>query len=437
MLETLKGKKTYAVAAIFAAVEFLRVLGYLTDEAAKSIQAALIAAGAMTMRSAIAEIHPEGEKPAATGGGSKIITTSAPISQQQTDWIRTLLVGVVGALAGSQFTPQPVDPVIIEIEKPSDPAKEPPTKKEKPQKLEFSDTSFVYFQPSPKLAGPSEVSVGELVEITSDAPADAAVMFDAISPDDLDFRTYEDGRVFVCSSCCNGGKIVVSCITIQLVTGKIKATKTRHTVTVIDPTPPVQPTATLEATPDKISKGQSSILNWLTSGANTIKLQGVPVAPSGTQTVSPDKSTSYLLEAANGPAIAAAQRLVTVTDLPPPSPPPIAELGFRIMVIEDLLERPKLPPEQLNIILSTAPGSFLQFVNKNAVRDSRGYADIRYVGTMDDLSEDKPYWKAAYELPRTSLPWLIASNGKRGYSGPLPKTLSEALAIVQPLIGGE
>ena len=66
--------------------------------------------------------------------------------------------------------------------------------------------------------------------------------------------------------------------------------------------PPPQPkpvTATLSANPTSIQKGQSSTLTWNTENADNVTLNGTKVDPSGSQSVTPAKSTDYHL-VANG-----------------------------------------------------------------------------------------------------------------------------------------
>ena len=61
--------------------------------------------------------------------------------------------------------------------------------------------------------------------------------------------------------------------------------------------PPVTiapPTATITADPLAINLGQSVVLNWRTSGASVVTIDGIgQVNPVGTQTVSPSNSTNF------------------------------------------------------------------------------------------------------------------------------------------------
>jgi peptidoglycan-associated lipoprotein len=62
--------------------------------------------------------------------------------------------------------------------------------------------------------------------------------------------------------------------------------------------PPPAPTATLTADPLAIDLGQSVVLNWRTTNATTVTIDGIGDVPAnGTQTVSPSNSTNFHLTA--------------------------------------------------------------------------------------------------------------------------------------------
>lgn len=67
------------------------------------------------------------------------------------------------------------------------------------------------------------------------------------------------------------------------------------------PPPPAvgpAPTATLNAEPTAIDLGQSVVLNWRTTNATSVSIDGIgDVAVNGTQTVSPSSSTNFHLTA--------------------------------------------------------------------------------------------------------------------------------------------
>ncbi len=86
-----------------------------------------------------------------------------------------------------------------------------------------------------------------------------------------------------------------------LLAGSIAGCKHRHDV----PAPPLAPattvdapTATISADPPAIDLGQSVVLNWRTTNATAVSIDGIgTVNLSGTQTVTPSASTNFHLVA--------------------------------------------------------------------------------------------------------------------------------------------
>lgn len=84
----------------------------------------------------------------------------------------------------------------------------------------------------------------------------------------------------------------------------------------LGPTAPTEtsaPTATLTADPLAIDLGQSVVLNWRTTDATSVSIDGIgPVAVNGTQTVSPSSSTNFHLVAKGDGGTTEANVRVTV-----------------------------------------------------------------------------------------------------------------------------
>jgi peptidoglycan-associated lipoprotein len=90
------------------------------------------------------------------------------------------------------------------------------------------------------------------------------------------------------------------------------------------PTSP-SPTITLSASPTAIEKGQSTTLSWNSSNASSVNIDnGVgTVEPTGSRSVSPATSTTYMARASGSGGSAVAEARVTVTSPPPATPPPL------------------------------------------------------------------------------------------------------------------
>lgn len=73
------------------------------------------------------------------------------------------------------------------------------------------------------------------------------------------------------------------------------------------------PTATLTADPIAIDLGQSVVLNWRTTNANVVTIDGIgQMVPNGTQTVAPSASTNFHLTAKGDGGVTEANVRVTV-----------------------------------------------------------------------------------------------------------------------------
>ena len=73
------------------------------------------------------------------------------------------------------------------------------------------------------------------------------------------------------------------------------------------------PTATITADPQAIDQGQSVVLNWRTTNATSVSIDGIgDVAVNGTQTVSPASSTNFHLVAKGDGGTTEANVRVTV-----------------------------------------------------------------------------------------------------------------------------
>lgn len=92
------------------------------------------------------------------------------------------------------------------------------------------------------------------------------------------------------------------------------------------PAPP-QPQATLSVSPDAIQPGGSATLTWSTQDATNVNIDGIgSVQPNGSQTVSPQSSTTYHLTAQGpGGTAEATARLTVSAPSAPATPAPQAE----------------------------------------------------------------------------------------------------------------
>ncbi len=90
------------------------------------------------------------------------------------------------------------------------------------------------------------------------------------------------------------------------------------------PPPPPSPTVTLTAEPSTVDKGTAVTLTWSSQNATDLDLQPAvgKVQASGSQSVTPDDSTTYTITATGPGGTTSATARVTVNVPPPPPPPP-------------------------------------------------------------------------------------------------------------------
>ena len=114
---------------------------------------------------------------------------------------------------------------------------------------------------------------------------------------------------------------------------------------------------------------------------------------------------------------------------PDPDPAPIPEVGFRVLIVEDIKQRIKLPPEQLDILFNK---KVREYLNTKCVADKDGKTRAWRIWPQDvDASSESKTWQDAMKRKRTTTPWIIVSDGKKGYEGPLPKDVDATLELLK------
>lgn len=114
---------------------------------------------------------------------------------------------------------------------------------------------------------------------------------------------------------------------------------------------------------------------------------------------------------------------------PGPDPPPIPGEGFRVLILLESADRSKLTPAQLNAIDG---GATIDYLNKHCVKEggTRNWPEWRVWDVNIDASKASSLWQSALTQGLTGImkhsgqlpvyPWVVVSNGKAGYNGPMP-----------------
>jgi peptidoglycan-associated lipoprotein len=125
------------------------------------------------------------------------------------------------------------------------------------------------------------------------------------------------------------GKLWMKVVVALVVTVLVSACHKKQVATAPPPPPPPQlyPTASLTANPNTINPGQAATLTWKTENATDVSIDQIgKVDLSGSQTVTPNQSTTYHLVAKNQLGTQEATARVTVVQAPTP-PAPVSNLG--------------------------------------------------------------------------------------------------------------
>lgn len=121
------------------------------------------------------------------------------------------------------------------------------------------------------------------------------------------------------------------------------------------------------------------------------------------------------------------------TPNPPPPPPadpaPIPAPGFRVLVIYDTLSVTTLPAAQQAALFSK---NVSEYLNARCIRGmDMKTPEWRFFDAKIDPSADGALWVDAMKRPRKSLPWLIISDGSKGYEGPLSANETDFLTLLK------
>ncbi len=119
---------------------------------------------------------------------------------------------------------------------------------------------------------------------------------------------------------------------------------------------------------------------------------------------------------------------------PGPGPDPFTSSpGCKVLIVYETTELGKMPRGQSEALKD---GAIRDYLNKKCVKGPDGKtAQWRIWDQNVDTSAESPLWKAVMARPRKSLPWLVVSNGKTGWEGPLPPDAAATMALLKKYLG--
>lgn len=108
---------------------------------------------------------------------------------------------------------------------------------------------------------------------------------------------------------------------------------------------------------------------------------------------------------------------------------PFATDKLSVLIVEETGQRGQLTSTQLDALLSTAPGSVRDIVDKAG-------GSIRLLDKdQEDFSDEEPWVKAAWEAWKASggqPPWIEAADARTGFAGPVT-TEGDVIKQLAPL----
>ncbi len=233
-----------------------------------------------------------------------------------------------------------------------------------------------------------------------------------------------------CAVWAKPGKYTVTLTAIDFTTKKIQRTKTTFTVVGVEPPKPPTPVDDKVIVPVLVnmSYGQAK---------TTLASMGLVVAPTnaGEAVLVTAQSPVAMSKVDKGTVVT-----LTLADTPPPNPAPINDTGFRVLIVEETVDRSKLPPAQRLILTS---GTVRDYLRSKCAPDSTANQDGRAYRIWDkdsDVSNELKSWQDAFKRAKADknfkTPWILVSNGKTGYEGPLPENVDKMIELLKKYAEG-
>jgi hypothetical protein len=112
----------------------------------------------------------------------------------------------------------------------------------------------------------------------------------------------------------------------------------------------------------------------------------------------------------------------------PVDPAPIPVAGLRVLIVEEATQRHTLSQGQRAILLGKQFRDFLEL--KCVVGPDSRTKEYRIYDADISMSGESKLWQDVMKRPRSSIPWIVISNGTTGFEGPLPNSVEDAIALV-------
>lgn len=114
---------------------------------------------------------------------------------------------------------------------------------------------------------------------------------------------------------------------------------------------------------------------------------------------------------------------------PEPFPAPIPDIGFRVLIVWDKKNELKMPKAQQDALYDKSIRDYLR--TKCVVDKDNPNGSWKIWPSDSNVSGETSIWQGAWKRERKSLPWILISDGKKGFEGPLPATAEETLNLLK------
>lgn len=130
-----------------------------------------------------------------------------------------------------------------------------------------------------------------------------------------------------------------------------------------------------------------------------------------------------------GPVIPPAPPVPPTPPTPPTPAAPFSCEGLHVLFVYDSAAVTQMPAAQQAVIFGSSIRTWLN-AHCPAGADGKTH-EWRIWDPGTDVSGESAVWQAAMKVERKSVPWVVISDGKTGFSGPMPATADETLSLLK------
>lgn len=112
---------------------------------------------------------------------------------------------------------------------------------------------------------------------------------------------------------------------------------------------------------------------------------------------------------------------------PPKPPAPLPDAGFRVLFVVESKTKKDLPSAQLQALTSK---DVLDYLDSHCIKVDN-QPEYRSYDPDTEMKNDSKVWQDAMARPRASVPWVLVTNGKEGFEGPLPPNKDALLKLLK------